>query len=144
MSICYAKLYHRTKTKEGTIFLNVNNLPGQILPLKLINLRETGLNGLCPKESPYIWQRVGLLKGEKGSTYWCIPAIPNLYFLSLFSNFSFLFPLLFFSQNLFSVSWFFLEVTITVFVIHPPLPRGCMARILYIMPAMTEFYYFSL
>ena len=50
-SICYAKLCHRTKTKEGTIFLNVYNLPGKILPLKLINLRETGLNGLCPKES---------------------------------------------------------------------------------------------
>ena len=31
-SIRYAKLCHRTKTNEGTVFLNANNLPGKILP----------------------------------------------------------------------------------------------------------------
>ena len=46
-----AELCRKTKTKEGkSFFLNVNNLPGKILPWKLITLRETGLNGLCPKE----------------------------------------------------------------------------------------------
>jgi len=28
-SICHTKLYRRIKTKEGTIFLNVNNLSGR-------------------------------------------------------------------------------------------------------------------
>ena len=30
-SICYAKPCHRTKTKEGVVLLNVNNLPRKIL-----------------------------------------------------------------------------------------------------------------
>ena len=51
-SIWCAKLCHRAKTKEGKLFfLNANNLPGKILPWKLITLRETNLNGLYPKES---------------------------------------------------------------------------------------------
>ena len=49
--IYYAKLCGRTKTKKGTVLFNVNNLPGKILPWKLITLREADLNGLCPKES---------------------------------------------------------------------------------------------
>ena len=65
-SICYAKLYHRTKTKEGTIFLNVNNLPGKILPLKLITLREMSLNGLCPKGIPLLLVESKTFRGRKG------------------------------------------------------------------------------
>ena len=72
-------------------FLNANNLPGKILPWKLITLREADLNGLCPKEYFCFWQRVGLLEGERGSTYWCMPAILSLYFLSLFLTFLFSF-----------------------------------------------------
>ena len=51
-SIWCTKLCHRAKTKKGKpFFLNANNLPGKILPWKLITLREIDLNGLCPKES---------------------------------------------------------------------------------------------
>ena len=92
-SIYYAKLYHRTKTKERTIFLNVNNLLGKILPLKLVTLRETGLNGLCPKESPCFWQRVGLQR-EKGDQpiSACLPFQLSIFFpYFLIFLFSFLF-----------------------------------------------------
>ena len=55
----------------------------------LITLREMDLNDLCPKESFCLWQRAGLVKGDRGSTYWCVPAILSLYFLSLFLIFLF-------------------------------------------------------
>ena len=66
------------------------------------------------------------------------------HFISLFSflisNFPFLFLFLFFSHYLFPCCDFLLEVTITVIVI----PLLCTARVLYIVPAMISFYYFSL
>ena len=80
------------------------------------------------------------MEGERGSTYWCMPAILSLYFLSLFSNFPLLFLFLFFSQYSFLCGDFLLEVPITVIVI----PLLCTARVLYIMLAVTDFYYFSL
>ena len=61
-------------------------------------------------------------------------------FSFLISNFSFLFLFLFFSQYLFPCCDFLLEVTITVILI----PLLCMARVLYIVPTVTDFYYFSL
>ena len=41
----------RPRPKRETVFLNAKNLPGKILPWKLIILREADLNSLCPKES---------------------------------------------------------------------------------------------
>ena len=80
------------------------------------------------------------MEGERGSTYWCMPAILPLYFLSLFSNFPFLFLFLFFSQYSFLCGDFLLEVPITVIVI----PLLCTTKVLYIMLAVIGFYYFSL
>ena len=46
-----SNLIRMTKTREGRMFLlNVNNLLGEILPWKLITLREMDLNGWCPRE----------------------------------------------------------------------------------------------
>ena len=56
------------------------------------------------------------------------------------SSFPFLFLFLFFSQCLLLCCDFLLEVTITVIVLIPLL---CTAKVLYIMPTMTGFYYFS-
>ena len=41
----------RPRPRREIVFVNANNLPGKILPWKLITLREADLNGLCPKES---------------------------------------------------------------------------------------------
>ena len=60
-------------------------------------------------------------------------------FSFLISNFPFLFLFLFFSQYSFLCGDFLLEVPITVIVI----PLLCTARVLYIMPAVIDFYYFS-
>ena len=62
-------------------------------------------------------------------------------FSFVISNVSFLFLFLFFSQCLLLCCDSLLEVTITVIV--PLLLLGT-ARVLYIMHAMTGFYYFSL
>ena len=80
------------------------------------------------------------LEGEKGSTYWCMPVILFLCFLSLFLILLFFSFFLFFSQCLLLCCDSLLEVTITVIVI----PILCMARVLYIMLVVTGFYYFSL
>ena len=61
-------------------------------------------------------------------------------FSFLISNFPFLFLFLFFSQYLFPSCDFLLDVTIIVILI----PLLCTARVLYIIPAVTGFYYFSL
>ena len=61
-------------------------------------------------------------------------------FSFLISNFPFLFLFLFFSQYLFPCCDLLLEVTITVIVI----PLLCTARVLYIVLAVIDFYYFSL
>ena len=39
------------RPRRETVFLNANNLSGNILPWKLITLKEADLNDLCPKES---------------------------------------------------------------------------------------------
>ena len=79
------------------------------------------------------------LEGERGSTYWCMLVILCSLFSFVISNSSFLFPL-FLSHFLLQCCDSLLEVTITAIVI-PPL---CTARVLYIMPVVTGFYYFSL
>ena len=61
-------------------------------------------------------------------------------FSFLISNFPFLFLFLFFSQYLFPCCDLLLEVTITVTMI----PLLCTTRVLYIVLAVTDFYYFSL
>ena len=61
-------------------------------------------------------------------------------FSFLISNFPFLFLFLFFSQYLFPCCDLLLEVTITVIMI----PLLCTTRVLYIVLAVTDFYYFSL
>ena len=61
-------------------------------------------------------------------------------FSFVISNFSFLFLFLFFSQCLPPCYDSLLEVTIAVIVI----PLLCTAKVLYIMSAVTGFYYFSL
>ena len=80
------------------------------------------------------------LEGERRSTYWCMPATLFLCFLLLFLILLFFSFFLFFSQCLLLCCDSLLEVTITVIVI----PILCMARVLYIMLAVTGFYYFSL
>ena len=94
---------------------------------------------LVPKRILGFCQRAGLLEGERGSTYWCMPAILSLYFLSLLLIFPFLFLFLFFSPYLFPCCDFLLEVTITMIVI----PLLCMAKVLYIVSVVIDFYYFS-
>ena len=61
-------------------------------------------------------------------------------FSFLISNFPFLFLFLFFSPYLFPCCDFLLEITITVITI----PLLCMATVLYIVLAVTGFYYFGL
>ena len=60
-------------------------------------------------------------------------------FSFVISNFSFLFLFLFFSQCLLLCCDSLLEVTIIVILI----PLLCTTRVLYIMPVVTGFYYFS-
>ena len=94
-----------------------------------------------PKKILCFWQRAELLEEERGLTYWCISVILSLYFFFLISNFPFLFLFLFFSQYLFPCCDFLLEVTITLIMIPSLL---CTASVLYIMSAVTNFYYMSL
>ena len=78
------------------------------------------------------------LEGESGSTYWCMLVILCfLFFHSFFLILPF-FSFRFLFQCLLICCDSFLEVTITVF------PLLCTAKVLYIMPAVTEFYHFSL
>ena len=126
------------RPRRETVFLNANNFPGKILPWKLITLREVDLNDLCPKELLLTKSRT--FRGREGIdllVHACHSISP---FSFLISNFPFLFLFLIFSQYLFPCCDFLLEVTITVILI----PLLCMARVLYIVPAVTGFYYFSL
>ena len=80
----------------------------KILPWGLMALRESNLNGYCPKrKSPYLrFGRRQDLKGERRKPiYWCMPIELTLLFLSFLSFllcflsylFSFLLALFFFS-----------------------------------------------
>jgi len=120
-----------TRPRRETVFLNANNLPGKILPWKLIILREADLNGLCLAESRTFRGREGI----DLLVHACHSISP---FSFLISNFSFPFLFLFSSQYLFPCCDFLLGVTITPF-----LPLLCTARVLYIVLAVTGFYYFS-
>jgi len=59
--------------------------------MKINHFEGSGLEWLMPKRILCFWQRVGLLEGERGSTYWYMPTILSLCFLSLFLIFLFFF-----------------------------------------------------
>ena len=101
--------------------------------MEINHFEVSGPKWLVPKIIICFWHRAGFLEGERESTYWCMSAILSLCFLSLFLIFLFLF----FSQYLFPCCDFLLEVTIIVISLL------CMARVLYIVPVVTGFYYFS-
>ena len=98
---------------------------------------------LMPKRMLCFWERAGPLKGERRSTYWCMPTILyssfsilfNPSFLSFFSSFS---PCLLICYDS------LLEVTIPVFLIVIEILSLCTVRVLYIVPVVTRLYYFSL
>ena len=78
---------------------------------------------LMPKRMLCFWERAGPLKGERRSTYWCMPTILYSSFSILFnpSFFSF-FSLPFLSQCLLICCNSLLKVAITVFVIVMVIP----------------------
>ena len=69
----------------------------KVLPWGLIVLKESDLNGYCPKGVIVtFWKRVGF-ENEKGKmTYWCMPIVLPLILFSISSHFFSVFFLIFF------------------------------------------------
>ena len=114
---------------------------------KEINCFEgMGQNGLCLMRILCLFNREQCFRGREEINllvYSYHSILPILYPFSFFVSF------LFFSFLVFTFFFFlgdsFLDVAITVFFYcHPYLPLVCMARPLFIAPAVTGFYYFSL
>ena len=94
----------------------------------------------CAQNNPLPLIESRAFRGKEGINL-LVHACHSISLLSfVISNFSFLFLFLFFPQCLLLCCDSLLEVTITVIILIPLL---CMARVLYIMPVVTSFYYFS-
>ena len=110
----------------------------------------SGPEWLVPKGNPFLcfWQRTGFWEGEREITYWCMPAELTLFFSFLFFLcFSLFFLLSFFLSFflscyfLFSISWFSSSQSYPF--PHPRCPHCTQHGLLFIMPVVTGFYYFS-
>ena len=127
-----------TKKENKNCSLNASNLKEEINCFE-----RTGLKGPCPNTNLFSFIESKAIKGEKKSTYWCMPAILNsLFFFSTPSYFLVLFLFCFTSfpsQCLLLGYVFSLETSITLFtplfLVHS---KGS-----FIEPAVTGIYYFS-
>ena len=100
---------------------------------EIYRFKGTGLNGLCLKES-FAFDREQGFRGREGINL-LVHACHSM--LSIFFRYFYFF--FFFSQCLLLSCDSLLKVTITVII----LPLLCTTRVLYIIPAVTDFYYFS-
>ena len=119
-----------TKKENKNCSLNASNLKEEINCFE-----RTGLNGPCPNTNLFSFIESKAIKGEKKSTYWCIPAILNSlfffsspsYFLVFFFFFFFFFFYFLSFTMLSSRLCFSLKIPITVIIRIPPFSQ-CTAR----------------
>ena len=113
--------------------------------MEINHFEGSRLEWLVPKGNPFLcfWQRARFWEGEREITYWCMPVELTFFFSFIFFLCFSVFSLIFLSFLLLLVfiSWFSSSQSY-----HLPHRRCCHCTqqgLLFIVPTVTGFYYFS-